>query len=60
MPSAFSVVNLQYSNNVMTLELGIDNVDGRGYLGLEEMVLVTDDGCEWLSTPQTSLPLLEY
>ena len=45
--------------NVMTLELGIDNVDGRGYLGLEEMVLVTDDGCEWLSTPQTSLPLLE-
>ena len=44
--------------NVMTLELGIDNVDGRGYLGLEEMVLVTDDGFEWLSKPQTTLPLL--
>jgi Xaa-Pro aminopeptidase len=44
--------------NVFTLELGIDNLDGRGYLGLEEMVLVTRDGCEWLSQPQTTLPLL--
>ncbi|MHC4447831.1 MAG: M24 family metallopeptidase [Planctomycetota bacterium] len=44
--------------NVLTLELGIDNVDDRGYLGLEEMVLVTDDGFEWLSRPQTTLPLL--
>jgi Xaa-Pro aminopeptidase len=44
--------------NVFTLELGIENVDGRGYLGLEEMVVVTADGCEFLSTPQTSLPLL--
>ena len=44
--------------NVLTLELGIDNVDDRGYLGLEEMVLVTDDGFEWLSKPQTTLPLL--
>jgi Xaa-Pro aminopeptidase len=46
------------AGNVFTLELGIDNVDGRGYLGLEEMVLVTDGGCEFLSKPQTTLPLL--
>jgi Xaa-Pro aminopeptidase len=43
---------------VYTLELGINNLDGRGYLGLEEMVVVMDDGCKWLSTPQTTLPLL--
>jgi Xaa-Pro aminopeptidase len=46
------------AGNVFTLELGVENADGRGYLGLEEMVLVTDDGCEYLSTPQTTLPLL--
>jgi Xaa-Pro aminopeptidase len=47
------------AGNVFTLELGVDNAgDGGGYLGLEEMVLVTDDGCEYLSTPQTTLPLL--
>jgi Xaa-Pro aminopeptidase len=45
--------------NVFTLELGIDNVDGRGYLGLEEMVFVTDCGAQWLTTPQVTLPLLE-
>ena len=44
--------------NVFTLELGVDNVDGRGYLGLEEMLVVTDDGFEYLSNPQTTLPLL--
>jgi Xaa-Pro aminopeptidase len=44
--------------NVFTLELGIENVDGRGYTGLEEMVVVTDDGYRYLSKPQTSLPLL--
>jgi Xaa-Pro aminopeptidase len=44
---------------VFTLELGIDNVDGtRGYLGLEEMIVVTDDGLEWLSQRQTTLPVL--
>ncbi|MCP4546940.1 MAG: aminopeptidase P family protein [bacterium] len=43
--------------NVFTLELGVD-IEGRGYLGLEEMVLVTDSGLEWLSTPQEKLPLL--
>jgi Xaa-Pro aminopeptidase len=46
------------AGNVFTLELGVENADGRGYLGLEEMVLVTDDGCEYLSKPQTTLPLL--
>jgi Xaa-Pro dipeptidase len=44
--------------NVFTLELGIENVAGRGYIGLEEMVLVTSGGCEWLSTPQVHLPVL--
>lgn len=44
--------------NVFTLELGIKDTSGRGYVGLEEMVVVTADGCEYLSTPQTSLPLL--
>ena len=44
--------------NVYTLELGIDNVDGRGYLGLEEMALVTQRGTEWLTEPQTWLPLI--
>ncbi|MFG0252528.1 MAG: M24 family metallopeptidase, partial [Phycisphaerales bacterium JB038] len=44
---------------VFTLELGIDNVEGkRGYLGLEEMIRVTDTGLDWLSTRQTALPLL--
>ena len=46
------------AGNVFTLELGVDNVDGRGYLGLEEMLVVTDDGFEYLSNPQTTLPLL--
>jgi Xaa-Pro aminopeptidase len=45
-------------DQVFTLELGIQ-VPQRGYLGLEEMVIVSDSGCEWLSTPQTTLPLLE-
>jgi Xaa-Pro aminopeptidase len=37
--------------NVFTLEYGTP-VPGRGYVGLEEDVLVTADGIEWLSTPQ--------
>ena len=45
--------------NVFTLELGIDNVDGRGYLGLEEMVLVTERGVEWLTMRQVELPTLD-
>ncbi len=41
-----------------TLELWIDNVDGRGYLGVGEMVLVTTKGCEFLSNAQSALPVL--
>ena len=37
-----------------TLEYGTA-VPGRGYIGLEEDVLVTGDGVEWLSTPQRAL-----
>lgn len=44
-------------DEVYTMELGIE-VPGRGYLGLEEMVRITEDGIEYLSTPQTTMPLL--
>jgi Xaa-Pro aminopeptidase len=37
--------------NVFTVEYGA-SVAGRGYIGLEEDVLVTAEGVEWLSTPQ--------
>lgn len=40
--------------NVFTLEYGTA-VPGRGYIGLEEDVLVTADGIEWLSTPQREI-----
>jgi Xaa-Pro aminopeptidase len=40
--------------NVFTVEYGTP-VPGRGYIGLEEDVLVTADGVEWLSTPQREL-----
>jgi Xaa-Pro aminopeptidase len=40
--------------NIFTLELGVA-VPGRGYIGLEEDVLVTGDGTEWLSNPQREL-----
>jgi hypothetical protein len=33
-------------------------VPGHGYLGLEENVLVTDSGAEYLSTPQLELVVL--
>ncbi|HEY0070997.1 MAG TPA: Xaa-Pro peptidase family protein [Chloroflexia bacterium] len=45
------------AGNVFTLELGT-LVPGRGYIGLEEDVLVTEDGIEWLSTPQRELWVL--
>lgn len=45
-------------NEVYTLELGI-TVPGRGYLGLEEMVRVTADGIEWMSTRPTQMPVLQ-
>jgi Xaa-Pro aminopeptidase len=40
--------------NVFTLELGV-HVAERGFIGLEEDVVVTATGCEYLSTPQTEL-----
>lgn len=43
--------------HVYTLELGVV-VEGRGYLGIEEMAVVTGSGCEWLTRRQTALPLL--
>ncbi|HRF60994.1 MAG TPA: M24 family metallopeptidase [Fimbriimonadaceae bacterium] len=44
-------------DEVYTLELGI-TVPGRGYLGYEEMVQVTPEGCTFLSNRPTSMPLL--
>lgn len=43
--------------NVFTLEFGTA-VPGRGYIGLEEDLIVTADGIEWLSTPQRELWLV--
>jgi len=43
--------------HVVTLELGVD-VPGRGYLGLEEMALVTDAGPRWMSTQQREIGML--
>ena len=45
------------ANEVYTLELGVILPD-RGYLGLEEMVLVKDSGLEWLTKRQLDLPML--
>ncbi|WP_394794566.1 M24 family metallopeptidase [Armatimonas sp.] len=39
---------------VYTLELGV-RVEGYGYWSLEEMVVVTEGGAEWLSTPQRDI-----
>ncbi|MFN3651569.1 MAG: M24 family metallopeptidase [Armatimonadota bacterium] len=43
--------------HVYTLELGVV-VPGRGYLGVEEMVRVTDTGIEWLTERQLELPVI--
>jgi Xaa-Pro aminopeptidase len=42
------------AGNIFTLELGVQ-VPNRGYVSLEEDVLVTADGIEWISKPQTEL-----
>lgn len=42
--------------HIYTLELGID-VPGYGYIGLEEDVVVRENGIEYLSPPQTELVL---
>jgi Xaa-Pro aminopeptidase len=44
--------------NIFTLELGT-RVPGRGYVSLEEDVLVTSRGVEWLTKPQTELMLVK-
>jgi len=44
--------------NVVTLEPSIRVVGEHGGIGVEEMALVSNGGCEFLSTPQTTLPLL--
>jgi len=43
--------------NVFTVEYGAA-VPGHGYIGLEEDLVVTADGVEWLSTPQRELWLV--
>lgn len=42
------------ANNCFTLELGVQ-VPGYGLVSLEEDVLVTDHGVEWLGRPQTEV-----
>ena len=42
------------AGNVFAIEL-MAPVPGRGWISLEEDVLVTETGVEWLSTPQTEL-----
>lgn len=45
------------AGEVYTLELGV-TIPERGYLGLEEMVVVTETGCEWLIPPQRQVVTL--
>ena len=42
--------------NVFTLELGIRSQFG--YIALEEEIIVTEDGYEWMSPPQKELLLI--
>ena len=46
------------AGNVFTLELGA-RVPNRGYVSLEEDVVVTARGMEWLTQPQTELMLVK-
>lgn len=52
-----SPLGIVEEGNVFTVEYGTA-VPGRGYIGLEEDVVVTADGIEWLSTPQRDLWLV--
>jgi Xaa-Pro aminopeptidase len=45
--------------NIFTLELHVP-VPNRGLMSLEEDVLVTENGVEYLSTPQTELRYLHF
>ncbi len=48
-------INLEVEpGNIFTLELGV-SVPNRGYVSLEEDLLVTPTGVEWLGKPQTEL-----
>jgi Xaa-Pro aminopeptidase len=49
-----SVEGVIEAGNVFAIELGVQ-VEGRGYIGCEEDVLVTLKGAEYLSDPQTEL-----
>jgi Xaa-Pro aminopeptidase len=49
-----SPLGIVEEGNVFTVEYGTQ-VPGRGYIGLEEDLLVTAEGVEWLSTPQREL-----
>ena len=46
------------ANQVYTLELGVRT--SAGYVAQEEMVLVTEDGCEFLSDMQKGIYLMPY
>ena len=46
-----------HKDEVYTLELGVV-LPERGYLGIEEIVVVTSDGCEFLSKRQLDIPAL--
>jgi len=46
------------ADNVFAIELGAQ-VPGKGWIYLEENVLVTEDGAQWLSGPQTELMLIK-
>ena len=52
-----SPFGLVEDGNVFTVEYGA-SVPGRGYIGLEEDLVVTAAGVEWLSTPQRELWLV--
>jgi len=45
------------AGNVFAIELGVA-VEGYGYIGLEENVVVGEDGVQWLSDPQKAVWLL--
>ena len=42
--------------DIFALELGIQNVVGTAYVGPEEIVIATANGCEFVSNRQETLP----